>query len=580
MGRYVLGSRLTVAVFGAVLIAFSVQAFADVAPPGETRDRLTFNELMAAEPDPDGPIHNDYFMPVGETGPAHHDFNGVLEVPQATPFSVPGLFPDFSSAFITVDDHLVPVERDFMRSLASQWTIILSPGRVWSEPGDHGWSRASFPFVLAGRNWGDSHNGLATFLFNDTQVSNLQIQIVQESSPSWRFDVWSRVPLTYLAGPVDHQDDLAAAYAEELSLRLPTQPLTALDVESALLADMESGFQHLTATGLLHGGVLYVSACRTRYGAYPYCDEMRHTIWSATKSAAAALTLLWLAQAYGPEVLDLKIVDYVDVTASHDGWREVTFLDAIDMATGVGGMAPDRYTTEFVFARDNERNISQFASAATTEQKLDIAFAASNYDWGPGEVGRYNNKDTFVLAVAMDAFLKSVEGPDVNLWDHVTKEVLEPIGIRSAPLMHTRELDGSRGTPTMDGGLLPTINDLARIAQLFQNRGAFEDRQLLYAEEIDMLLEGNPDSGLRINLFNAYGEYSYDFSFAYVPHTTPDGCHVRIPIMAGRGGNIVAFMPNDMVGIRLADEDDDAAGSLEIEGMAALADSMRPFCSG
>ena len=49
------------------------------------------------------------------------------------------------------------------------------------------------------------------------------------------------------------------------------------------------------------------------------------SVYSVTKSAGAAITILRLAQKYGDEVFDLKIKDYVSVTAAHDGWDEVIF---------------------------------------------------------------------------------------------------------------------------------------------------------------------------------------------------------------------------------------------------------------
>ena len=39
-------------------------------------------------------------------------------------------------------------------------------------------------------------------------------------------------------------------------------------------------------------------------------------------------------------ILELKIKDYVTVTAAHDGWERVTFADALNMATGIGDNAP------------------------------------------------------------------------------------------------------------------------------------------------------------------------------------------------------------------------------------------------
>jgi hypothetical protein len=77
-------------------------------------------------------------------------------------------------AFFTHGEHLVPVVRD----VAPLSTFILSPGRVWSEPGDAGMSRAAFPFVLTNPYDNGTHNGLATFLYDETRVTALRLQIV------------------------------------------------------------------------------------------------------------------------------------------------------------------------------------------------------------------------------------------------------------------------------------------------------------------------------------------------------------------------------------------------------------------
>ena len=494
---------------------------------------------------------------VSVSEPARHELEGILEIAPTNAFAGSNRFPDFSASFFTMDGYLVPVERDIIRSPSIAWDIILSPGRVWSEPGDNGWSRASFPFVLVGRTFVDSHNGLATFLYNDSKVSDLQFQIVQENM--WtvgRFDAWLRVPMTYRPEPVDGRSELASAFERELAQRFPTAPLDVLVSDAELIDIMEHDPSYLVSTALLDDGVLYLSPCYTRFGDYPYCDAMRQQVGSVTKTASAALlALLWLAERYGADVLDLKIVDYVDVTADHDGWQDVTFRDAIDMAAGVGNFATERIATRSDFWRGIGHNLMQFLGRATAREKLEIVFSADNYDWGPGEVVRYNNLHTFVLAAAMDSYLKSVEGPDANLWDRVTEDVLRPMGIPYAPLVHTREPDDSRGLPIMATGFLPTVGDLAKIAQLFQDRGAFDGQQLLYAEEIDMLLQGDPDRGLPVHYWtNEFGQGSYDFAFWYLPYGGAAECQLRLPFMSGAGGNFVVFMPNGMTGIRLGAE--------------------------
>ena len=386
-----------------VVLVVAPLALADVEPPGTSRDRLAFDELMADEPNRDGPIHNDYFMPVGETAPARHELEGILEFAPIPAFLGGNRFPDFSAAFYTVDGYLVPVERDVIRSPSLAWDIVLSPGRVWSEPGDNGWSRASFPFVLVGRAIANSHNGIATFLYKEDSVSNLQFQIVQESTHSGsRFDAWSRVPLTYVPGAIDEAPSLEDAFVRELEQRIPTEPLASLLTVDDLV-EIDRGLLEVTVTGLLDNGVLYRSPCQTRFGDFPYCDDMRHHVYSVAKTATAALALLWLAEKYGPGVFDLKIVDYLDVTADHDGWNDVTFRDAINMATGIGDKAPER--TDKFYA-DNRHAQARFLGADAASEKLEAAFLGGNYDWGAGEVVRYNDMHTFVLAAAMDAYLK------------------------------------------------------------------------------------------------------------------------------------------------------------------------------
>jgi len=45
--------------------------------PGAVRDRLTASELLAATASA-GPVHNDYFLPVGSARPARHTLRGTL----------------------------------------------------------------------------------------------------------------------------------------------------------------------------------------------------------------------------------------------------------------------------------------------------------------------------------------------------------------------------------------------------------------------------------------------------------------------------------------------------------------------
>jgi hypothetical protein len=548
------------------------------APPATgPRDQLTAAELLASAEAGPGPVHTAYFFPVGPAAPALHTLQGTLTVHATTMrrarYGCPAIaepFLGFSVAFFTEGEHLVPAVRDLMPLR----TLIFSPGRVWSEPGDGGWSRASFPFVMTDPSYGTTRNGLATFLYDDTRVSAFRFQIVQESAPWTIFDGWGQEPMTYTPGPIANDAALRAQFAAELQRQTPIRPWSAVPAaaESPWLEafDGDSAPHEVSASGLIVDGVLYVRGCHTRWGPYPYCRHMRHGVFSVTKSLGAAIALLRLAQTYGDHVFDLNIKDYVTVTATHDGWERVTFADALNMATGVGDKAPRRDLSA-PFA-DQGPGTSGFQRAPTAKRKLAMAFVAGQYPWGRGEVLRYNSAHTFVLAAAMDAFLKRHAGPHAQLWEMVMADVFQPIGIVHLPTMHTQEADGGRGIPLLYKGLYPTIDDVAKLTTLLQHGGRHQGRQLLSAAKLAEALDTSEARWLPSGQQNRFGEGQYHLSFWSVPYRTAAGCAFQIPYMFGYGGNLVILLPNGVSAFRFAD-----GGHVDLESMVLAGEAVRPF---
>jgi CubicO group peptidase (beta-lactamase class C family) len=295
---------------------------------------------------------------------------------------------------------------------------------------------------------------------------------------------------------------------------------------------------------------------------------MRQGVFSVTKSMAGAVAMLRLAQKYGEEVFDLKIVDYVEVTADHDGWEEVTFGDALNMATGIG----DNPNLEGMTAEEDEPKFLRFMEARSAQDKLHICFSYGNYPWGPGEVARYNSINTFVLSVAMTNFLRSKEGPDADIWDMVLEEVYKPIGILHAPIMRTHETDGSKGVPIFGYGLYPTVDDVAKVTSLFHAGGEFEGQQLLHAGKLAEALYQTDVTGLPTGESNEYGNAMYHLAFWSMPYRTASGDFYQIPYMSGYGGNHVALMPNGITAFRFTD-----SHIYGIDSMVRVADRIRPF---
>ena len=552
--------------------------------PLDRRDNLTFSELMAADLDDDGPVYNAYFEPMQEPSAALHELEGSLTVPEFEMRSknsagelVRGshaYFPGFSVAFFTYQDYLVPAIREIVSSTGEQsyWSLILSPGRIWSEPEDEGMSRASFPFVLVGPDYNEAHNGLATFVFDDSRISSFRFQVIQETAAWSQIDFWGQSPLAYDPGRIGNRDVLAAQFAEELRRQTPIRPWSDLeeDYDPRLLAMFSSVTAplNISATGLIADGTIYLQPCFTRYGVFPYCRTMRHGVFSVTKSMGAAIAMLRLAEKYGEDVFDLKIADYVSVTANHDGWQDVTFGDALNMATGVGdNQDPAKFTGD-----EDEPKFSDFLTAKSAQDKLKVGFSYNDYPWGPGEVARYNSINTFVLSAAMNEFLQRQEGPDADIWDMVVEEVYKPIGIQHAPIMRTHESDGSRGLPIFGYGLYPTVDDVAKVADLYHSGGQHQGRQLLHPGKLAEALYRVDGVGLPTGESNAYGDALYHMSFWSMPYRTDNGAFYQIPYMTGFGGNHVALLPNGMTAFRFAD-----AYAYGIESMVRVADGIDPF---
>jgi CubicO group peptidase (beta-lactamase class C family) len=544
------------------------------------RDGLTRPELMGGDSADEGPLNNVYLTPMGETSAPLHQMQGTLEVPEfhmdssASGATAQARFPGFSMEFFTYDDHLVPAQRGIVPAVGehSAWSIILSPGKVWAEAADGGMSRASLPFLLVAQQSNEAHNGVATFLYDDKDVSSLYVQVVQETAAWNQRDFWGQSPMDYFPGPIENSDDLKAAFLEELAQQSVIRPWSDLqeDFDSQVLGTFNERFHpwDISASGLVLDDTIYLQPCLTRYGEYPFCRYMRHGVFSVTKSMGAAVAMLRLAEKYGEEVFDLRIADYVDVTADHDGWQEVTFKDALNMATGIG----DNPELEGVTAEEDQPRFSRFLEARSAQDKLDVCFSYGDYPWGPGEKVRYNSINTFVLSVAMTNYLRDKEGPHADIWDMVLEEVYRPIGIQHAPIMRTHEPDGGRGIPIFGYGLYPTVDDVAKVAALFHDGGEFEDQQLLHAGKVAEALYKTDIAGLPTGDRYEYGEGRYHMSFWSMPYRAGGGESGLIPYMSGFGGNHVALMPNGITAFRFAD-----AHIYGVDSMVRVAKGIRPW---
>jgi CubicO group peptidase (beta-lactamase class C family) len=556
-------------------------------PPAQLRDKLMVKELMGFEYQGAAPIDNRYFIQMGKWEPAKHEFEGTLVVPEFvmyTPFEKTesanpwDYFPGFTLDFFTHGKHLVPVLNETVLKFSdySYWCIIISPGTVWFEPGDSAMSRASFPFALLNEKFNLVHNGLATFVYDETQVSSLFFQVTQETDPISPGDFWGVTGMNYKPHSIENKKLLTAQFAREARSQIPILPFSALveNLNAELLDKFNGGIKHeeISATGLIRNDTLYLQPCYTRHGDYPYPQYMRHGAYSLTKAMGALIALLRLAEKYGEEVFDLRVADYVQINAAHDGWKDVTFADALNMATGIGDNMPERVEPNVMQGDEDQSKFFGFMRAKSRQEKMDIAFSYSDYPWGPGEVARYNSINTFILSAAMDGFLKSKEGTDADIWDMVLTEVLRPIGIFHAPIMRTIESDGSKGLPIFGYGLYPNVDDVAKLSMLLQNGGQHKGQQLLHSGRLAEALCRTDVIGLPTGERSEYGEVTYYLAFNELPYRFNDGRIRRIPVSTGFGGNHWVLLPNGITTFRFCD-----ANQYGVASMIDFAEDICPF---
>lgn len=529
------------------------------------------------------PAANHYFLP-NETARAAPQFTGLLRIAQASmetrpPLSRPRieerdarLFPRVTLGFVTSGDTLVPLQRgEIVRerrpvAAESYWSVIPQFGRVWHDPlRDGAWCRAAFPLMLVGDTENHCHQGLAMFLYKGEEVSELEFQFVQQTAPYLlreHFIAWGRARMRWgalAAGEAAAHRDAAQA---ELARRLPHRPWA--DLLRQVPRDSLQGFggplreKWRVIAALVRNGTLYHQDSPTPCGNYPYPLEMRFGVRSVMKSIGAPLALLRLAQVCGPYVLALRIGDFV--AGLDPKYHAVRFLDAANMATGFGGTGTWNTHPNDPLDGYLEGDYDAWYNAPSYRDKLrQIRRSLRPYPWQPGTVMRYRDQDFFLLGVALDRFVKSLRGPDEDVWDLVRREVLEPIGIAQAPLVRTREARGHRGVPWFNAGYYPTLDDLAKITLLYQRRGVHGSQQILHRGLTGELLGAWQALPKRSDLSlgsatSAAGndedeDELYRLGFHFRPYVGSGGARYHLPAMWGAGESEVILYPNGMSSI-------------------------------
>jgi len=548
--------------------------------PATGRTTVSLDDLMNGFAF-DGPVLESSLAPPADALSAAHIFEGRLEllgekdnphiqVLRGELGPEYAYLPEFDFEFVQDNGYLIPVQRGFIVADHPIWNIILEPGRVWHEPADNGFSRASLPFALTIKGGNATFNGTLTFLFDDRQVSKVWYQITQETTSYTRAALWGLLDAVYHPGAVAGAERIRAGFAAELAARMPVKPIQALadDYPGVNLSAFGSGVtpEHMTWYGLVVNGVNYIGGCQTRFGFYPYCESMRATSYSTAKSAFVSLALMRLAQIYGPDVTNLLIKDYVpEYSTSAGDWEGVTFNNTLDMSTG-------NYDSAGYMLDDESEKMDVFFSAQPYAERIKAAFSAP-HQAQPGTRWVYRTSDTFILTRAMQNYLQTGQGADADIYHFVVDEIYRPLGLGPGAFTTMRTSDDDwQGEPEGGYGLWWIPDDIAKIGTfLGQDNGQINGEQILHPDVLAASLQHDPDDrGVQID-----GQRMYNNAFWANHYTRSSGydCEFWVPQMLGVSGNVVALFPNGITYYYFSD-------NKEFTWDAALreSDKIAPLC--
>jgi CubicO group peptidase (beta-lactamase class C family) len=343
--------------------------------------------------------------------------------------------------------------------------------------------------------------------------------------------------------------------------RLPVYPLSSFDADNEIGDYFEKLLYTNAPTSLgavLMDEKLYLQPPKTRHGPYPYPYEMRHAVYSVTKSMTGALALFYFAGRYGDEIFDALITDYVPALADHPAWQKVIFLNTLNMITGNEGSEDADHLSEILI------------KARTAEEAIYNIAGLGDYPGGPGEYFNYASTNLFVLPYALQNYLERKEGMGISYWELVHENVLVPLGAEDFTLLCTVETDGSEGIPILAYGAWPTLDDAAKIALLFSKEGNYMGQQLLHREKCLEALGRTAWTGYSTGNDSRGKNYRHSF---WATDVRANRCNVDVTYMLGYGGSYVWFFPSGVIAIRFMDEYD-----LDFKDLVKGIEKIRSSC--
>lgn len=461
--------------------------------------------------------------------------------------------PALSVRFRQAGAVLEPLDQGFIETDHSYFDWVVSRGVVESDKG-----RFSVPVTLVEKNANCVHNGMLLVSSSD-KVLSAKVRFDTETCMYFKFD-YDAQPTVFLSPGLGE----AMPVGQRTDSSLPARPLSALaGIDSVALA--EPGHIRpvdLSAYGAVVDGVHYQGPCTARGGIYPACEEMVLPSYSLAKSLAGGLGLMRLEKLY-PGARNARVADYIPACKG-EAWEGVTFEHLLNMTTG-------NYNSAKRIADEDSAAFADFFTAETGSEKTAFSCEFFPRRDAPGSRWVYHTSDTYLLGVAMNAFLSEKTGRAADYY----RDLLAPIWRKTgfSPKMDSIRRTKGDDVPFSGYGMVFHGRDIAMMAHLLASGdaafAAHFDTNMLRAA-----LQRNPDDR---GLYAGVDTLRYRHGFWAWNAREALGCEqdAWLPFLSGFGGISVVLLPHGDAYYNVSD-----GGVYAFAGAVKELSKISPICGG
>lgn len=488
----------------------------------------------------------------------------------------------FDFEFVQQGSYIIPLKRGFQMNDGSFYEFIVESGRVWDENGDQGYSRVSIPFALKEKNQNCIFNGALSFLFkNGGSTSSLVFQIASETCAYRKINLWGTVKADYEPYSIPEKERFIGEYIREVKEHKPVKPISELakDYPGTDPAQFSSPSgvtpQDMTIYGFFIDGVHYLGTPETRYGIYPFPESLSLPSYSTAKSIAAGIGLMRMEKLY-PGSASTTIASVVPESVESGNWADVTFVHALDMATGNYLDSLDT-NDEDIYLETEWEGLNFFLDL---DHQSKLTFSSNRFPRKstPGEQFVYHTSDTYLLGTAMNGHLRSLKSsPKADYFrDLVVEDILKPIGTSPGSWEIARTYD-TAAQPFSGYGLVFLPDDIAKIGHFLLNGGKINGEETLDSKMLSDVMNASNSSVLSTSwdaLKYSKGFWQLDLSAIPSFSDCLESESGLIPYMSGYGGIRVFLLPNGTVYYYFSD-------NFEYAGLEGVKESnkIRSFCN-